>query len=259
MHRTGWTDTLFIIASGSIVLVISILLIGLGFEPQVYLTLLIITPIIALILGLISLRTYAGRSEARNDRLNILNLWLSVGLIMFCLAEITSTLARVTESTQQMILTMLFIQIPGILLWGLGITQYLKSLNNAIRIVDNEKLWMALVIVACIFSIGLMLIVTLYLPPVYLLERVILAPLIIGLVLFSSITLGLVWVFRDGLLSRPMIFILLSFSLLTIRGIFWMVTNFQIDTPIDSLIAIEVYILCGAALILSRDLEKLNL
>ncbi len=258
MRRTGWTDTIIILASGFAVLLVSMLMMCLGDEYLVYQTLSIITPLVALFLGIIGLKIYAGRSEVRNDRLNILNLWLSVGLIMFSLAEITSTLARLTQNTQQMILMMLLIQIPGILLWGLGIIQYLNSLNDVIKISNSGKIWIVLAIMTGASSIGLALVMSYFLPLSYLIERIILSPILVGLLLFSIISLGLVWIFRNGLLSRPLFFIFSSFSLLTVRIVFWIVTDFQVNTLVDILIAFEVYIMCGATLLLSRDLDRLN-
>ena len=257
LSRTGLTDTILIIASGFAVLLISVLLIAIGIEYPVTIILSIITPLAAVIIGVIGLRIYADRFEARNDRLNVLTLWLSMGLIMFSLAEITGTLAKLTQTTQQMILTMIMIQIPGILLWGLGIIQYLSSLNEAIKISDSGRLWSVLVTIAGVSSIGLILVIAFQFPDTYLLERIILSPIIIGLFLFSFITLGLVWIFRDGLLSKPLLFIFMAFSLLAIRIISWAITEFQVNTPLDSLMAIEVYVFCGAALLLSRDLDEL--
>jgi len=257
LSRTGLTDTILIIASGFAVLLISVLLIAIGIGYPVTIILSIITPLAAFGIGVVGLRIYAEKSEARNDRLNVLTLWLSMGLIMFSLAEITGTLAKLTQTTQQMILTMIMIQIPGILLWGLGIVQYLSSLNAAMKISDSGRLWSVLIGLEGVSSIGLILVMAFLFPDTYLIERIILSPIIIGLLLFSVISLGLVWIFRDGLLSRPLLFIFMSFSLLAIRTILWATSEFQVNTPLDSLMAIEVYVFCGAALLLSRDLDEL--
>ncbi|TFG32258.1 hypothetical protein EU527_10460 [Candidatus Thorarchaeota archaeon] len=258
MRRTGWTDSILIIALGLAVLMLSLLLASTGYLTIMLSILSVITPMTALLLGVFGLRIYAGKSEAREDRLHTLNLWFSIGLIMFSLAEITGTLVRFTQNSQQMVLTIILIHIPGILLWGFGIIQYLSSLNMVFKFSDNGKLWIVLVVISGIASISLIVVMAVQSSESYLVEKIILSPIMVGLILFTIITGGLVWIFRGGLLSRPLLFTLSAFSLLAIRIIFWVLTEFQLGTLFDSLISIEVYVLCGAGLMLSKDFEILR-
>lgn len=258
MRRTGWTDTILEIAIGIVILVLSLSLVALNHTTLALSILSILTPLIALMLGVIGLRIYVYKTEARDDRLHTLNLWFSVGLIMFSLAEIAGTLVRLTQDMQEMVLTVLLIQIPGIILWGFGIIQYLSSLNMAFKFSESGRLWILLVLISGIASVVLIVVMTVQYSESYLIERIILSPIIVGLCLFTLITAGLVWIFRGGLLSRPFVFTLFSFALLTIKPIFWILSNFQMGTVFESLVSIEIYILCGAALILSKNLEMLS-
>ena len=63
LRRTGWIDTILVIASGFTVLLISVILIGVGFDFPVYLALSIITPLVALLLGAIGLKIYADKAD----------------------------------------------------------------------------------------------------------------------------------------------------------------------------------------------------
>jgi len=258
MDGTDWSDTIVIIVSGIAVLSLSIIMIVLGYTYELSMAFSIIAPLTALFLGVIGLRIYGIKSEARDDRLHALSLWFSIGLIMFCLAEITETLVRITQNTQQMVLTVLLIQIPGILLWGFGILQYLSSLNKAFRFSESGILWIWMGIISGVTSIGLVMIVTFQFPEQYLIENIIISPMIVGLTIFTLVACGLVWIFREGLLSKPLIFILSSFSLLALRFILWLLIGFQFDSFVDGMISTEAYLLCGGALMQAKNLEDLG-
>ncbi|TFG26324.1 hypothetical protein EU527_19830, partial [Candidatus Thorarchaeota archaeon] len=103
MRRTSWTDPILVIVFGLAVLLLSLLLATTGYTTNVLTVLSVITPMTALFLGVLGLRIYSGKPGTTDDRLHTLNLWFSIGLIMFSLAEIAGILVRSTQSNQQIL------------------------------------------------------------------------------------------------------------------------------------------------------------
>lgn len=258
MRRTDWRDTLVVISVGFIILITSLLLLTSGNDQLLLVITSVLAPLVALFLGIMGLRIYGKESAIRDDKYNTLNLWLAIGLIILSLAEIAKTLVGLSQSPNQMILIVALTQLPGLILWGLGIVQYLRSLNSSLGFVKSKNLWTGIFLIATLSTISLAVIIVTQFTTIGLVESLILSPIIIGLALLTGITTILVWIFRKGTLAKPLFLIVGALSLYLIRVLLWIFVDASLESPTDGVIAIESFILCGAALLLARDLGKID-
>jgi len=214
----------------------------------------VLTPLVALFLGVIGIRIYGRDYTTRADKFYTMNLWLAIGLIMLSLAEIARSIISFTLNTNGIILIVALIQLPGLLLWGIGIIQYLRSLNSAMDYIPTNTLWTLLFFIVTLSTAGLIIINAILFPTIGFFENIVLSPIIVGLTLFSVSNAILVWIFRRGSLAQPLFLIFAALSLYLVRCSFWLFTNTALESPTDGLIAVEAFVLCGAALQLARDL-----
>jgi len=258
VRRTDWRDTVIVISVGLIVLIVSLLLTTTGNDELLRVITSVLAPMIALILGLMGLKIYGMESDIKDDKFNTMKLWLAIGLIILSLAEIAGTLVSLLQDSQQIILIVALVQMPGLILWGLGIIQYLRTLNSSLGFVKAKNLWIGVVLIIAFSTIGLVSIIATQLIAISLIESIVLSPIIVGLILFTIITSILVWIFRKGALAKPLFLILGALVLYLVRSIFWLLVDASLRSPMDGVIAIESFILCGAALILARDLGSID-
>ncbi len=258
MRLTDWRDTIIVISVGLIILITSLLLITTGNDLLLLVITSVLAPLVALFLGIIGLRIYGKDSAIKDDKYNTLNLWLAIGLIMLSLAEIAGTLVGLSQSPDQIILIVALAQMPGLILWSLGIIQYLRSLNSSLGFIKSNNLWIGFFLIATLSTIGLVVVIQTQFTTIGLIESLVLSPIIVGLTLLAIITTILVWIFRQGTLAKPLFLILGALVLYLVRVLLWLFVDASLGSPTDGVIAIESFILCGGALLLARDLGKID-
>ncbi len=258
MRLTDWRDTIIVISVGLIILITSLLLITTGNDLLLLVITSVLAPLVALFLGILGLRIYGKDSAIKDDKYNTLNLWLAIGLIMLSLAEIAGTLVGLSQSPDQIILIVALAQMPGLILWGLGIIQYLRSLNSSLGFIKSNNLWIGFFLIATLSTIGLVVIIVTQFTTNDLVESLVLSPIIVGLTLLVIITIILVWIFRKGTLAKPLFLLLGALVLYLVRVLLWLFVDASLGSPTDGVIAIESFILCGGALLLARDLGKID-
>lgn len=258
MSSKDWRDTGLIISVGLMILITSLFLTSTGNEVLLRGIISILAPLIALFLGVMGLRIFGKESGTKDDKYNTLNLWLAIGLIMLSLAEIAGTLVGLSLSSQQMILIVALVQMPGLILWGLGITQYLRSLDAALGFIKANNLGIKLFAITTFATVSLVVIIVTQFTTIGLIESIVLSPIIVGLTLSTIITTALVWIFRKGALAKPLFLILGALALYLVRSLLWLFVDTSLGSPTDGVIAIESFILCGAALILARNLGSID-
>jgi len=214
----------------------------------------VLTPLVALFLGVIGIRIYGRDFSTKSDKFYTMNLWFAIGLIMLSLAEIARSIISFTLNMSGIISIVALIQIPGLLLWGIGIIQYLRSLNSAMDYFPTNMFWTIIFVIVTLSTAGFIIINAVLFPTIGIFENIVLSPIIVGLTLFSLGNAVLVWIFRKGSLAQPLFLIFCAISLYLVRCILWLFTNTALESPTDGLIAIESFILCGAALQLAKDL-----
>jgi hypothetical protein len=173
---------------------------------------------------------------------------------MLALSEIVGILVSLSQNPLNIEVTAGLIQMPVLLLWGFGIMQYLRSLNSALEISKSGLLWIILLIVAVVGTLGFIVIIALYFPGIGLVENVVVSPLIIGLTMFTIIAFGCAWVLRHGAIAKILVLIFIGLFLYLIRTIQWAFTPSLLGTSANSLFALETYVFFGAAFILARKL-----
>ena len=254
MRRIDWQKPFILISLGLLFLILSIVLVATGNGSLQLGINSVLTPLVALLLGVNGIRIYERDFTTRSDKFYTMNLWLSIGLIMLSLAEIARSIISFTLDSTGIILIVALVQIPGLLLWGIGIIQYLRSLNSAMDFIPTDTLWIILFFIVTFSTAGFIIINAILFPTIGIFENIVLSPIIVGLAIFSASNAILVWIFRKGSLAQPLFLIFGALTLYLVRCIFWLFTSTALESPTDGLIAIESFILCGAALLLARNL-----
>lgn len=256
MSQTGWRNASIIIFSGLAILVVSLFLYQIGDTTNLLSFVSILAPAAALLLGIVGLNAFGRESLVKADRYYALNVWVALGLIIFGFSEIAGTIIHFIDNTHQMCFVVGLVQMPALLLWGVGVLGYLRSLNSALGVSSGNRMWPLIIIVSTIAGLVMVVVETLFIPAQNLLFTIVSVPMVVGLgiVLF---TLGsLLWTLRSGLIARPLILLFLGVLLFFIRSLFWSFVNYCPGTPFDYITAIESYILIGASLFAARRLDE---
>jgi len=254
VQQTRWSDTVPIFILGLGILLVFLFLPLAGFDNALSIVSLILTPLIAFMLGIFGLRIFGRGSEEREDQIQTLYLWLSIGLLMLSLSELATSIVKTIQSPLPIEVTVGLVQMPGLLLWGFGILQYLRSVNSALELLNSDRLWSVLLIGTTLATLFLVVINAVYNPLIGSIESIVMSPLVIGLVLFTSVTLGLVWIFRQGEFAKSLVLIFIGFFIYLIRTAQWALATSILGNPSNSLFALEAFMFFGAAFILARNL-----
>ena len=256
VSQTGWRNTGLIIFSGLAILVVSLVLYLSGEFTNLLSFATVLTPTVALLLGIAGLNAFGRESLVKDDRFQALNVWMALGLVIFSLSEITGAIIHFTDNTNQICFTVGFVQMPALLLWGLGVLGYLQSSNSALGVSTGNRMWPLIIIVASMVGLVMVVVVTLFNPAQNLLFTIISVPMVVGLGVILFAIGSLLWTFRSGLIVRPLILLFLGVLLFFIRSLFWSFVNYCPGTPFDNVTAIESYILIGASIIAASKLDE---
>lgn len=255
MSQSGWKYATSIIFTGLIILIIAEVLYFTGMNSILSTMTTSLTPLVALFLGIIGLNFFGRESLVKEDRFHSMNVWMALGLIVFSLSEIAGVLIRISGSPVEISFTVGLVQMPALLLWGLGVVGYLRSSNSALGLFTGNRIGSVIVLVTAISSLVLVVIMTLFNPGQNILITFVSVPMIIGLGITLCILWGIVWILRQGLISRPLVLMSFGVLLLLIRSLFWGFLNYHPGSPFDYLTAIEGYILVGASLAVASSLD----
>ena len=249
------TYAVILILLGVMFLVISFFLLVIGFDELVSNYSMIIAPITALLMGIMGISFFGRESFLKEDRYHTLNVWFALGLVFFSLADITTILVYISSNSSEICFTIGLVQIPGLLLWALGIVGYLKSLDSSLRLTEGTQLWLALGIVTSLATLSLVVIVTIVFPSRNILSSLVSVPILVVLGLIMCIITGIFWIFKDGYISRPLLLLLVGVAFLFIRNIFWQIENFCDGNALNQLAAIESYLILGASFLIASELN----
>jgi hypothetical protein len=257
VSQTGWKYAGVIIFTGLAILIIAEILYFLGMSSILGALTTTLCPAIALLLGIIGLNFCGRESLVREDRFNAMNVWIALGLVVFSLAEIAGVLIRIMESSSNINFAIGLVQMPALLLWGLGVGGYLRSSNSVLGVFTDNRMSSVLIIITVLAGLVLLVIMTLIHPGQNLLITSVSVPMIVGLGLISCTLGGIVWILRSGLIAQPLILMFLGIFLLLIRSIFWGFVEYSPGSPFDYVTAIEGYILVGASLASASRLDDI--
>jgi len=249
-----WVYAVVAIFLGILILVTSALLIAVGLDALTFSVTSILAPIISLFIGILGISFFGRESFLKEDRYHTLNVWLALGLVFFSLADVTAILVYFNENARQISFTIGLVQIPGLLLWSLGILGYLKSLNSSLKLTEGTQLWLALGVITTLTSLSLVVIFAILFPSRNLLSIIVSVPIVVVLGLILCIICGILWIFKDGYMAKPILLLLFGIILLFIRSIFWQAEDYLSGNPINQIIAIESYLLVGASFLMASEL-----
>jgi hypothetical protein len=77
----------------------------------------------------------------------------------------------------------------------------------------------------------------------------------LGLIL--CVISGMLWIFKDGYIAKPLVLLLFGIVLLFIRSVFSQVEDFCNGSSLYQIAAIESYILVGASFLISSELNAI--
>ncbi|MFW9925605.1 MAG: hypothetical protein ACFFDM_02445 [Candidatus Thorarchaeota archaeon] len=256
MSLVGWLNTGLIIFSGLAILVISLILYWAGSISSLLIIVTLLSPIVALMLGILGLNAFGHESLVKDDRFHSLNVWMALGLIVFSLSEIASGIIHYTGNSIEICFAVGLVQMPALLLWGLGVIGYLRSSNSALGISNTDSILQFVITLASIAGLASLVVVAV-LNPLQILYTAISIPLIIGLSVILIALGSLIWTLRSGLMVRPLILLFLGVLLFFIRILFWSFVNYCPGSPFDYVTAIESYILIGASVLAASKLDEI--
>ena len=214
----------------------------------------ILAPLIAILVGAFGIVLFGRESFLKEDRYHTLYAWVALGLIFFSLADITAILVSMLEDSTEMCFTIGLVQVPGLFLWALGIMSYLKSLNSSLRLTEGTQLWLALGIITALMSLSLIVILSIIFPSRDFLSTIVFVPITVVLGLVFFIILAILWIFKDGSLAQPLLFLLFGVSLLFLRGVFWQIEGYCNEIAFNQLMAIESYLLIGVVFLTANKI-----
>ena len=255
VSQSGWKYAAIIIFTGFAILMVAEVLYFTGMNTVLTTMTTALSPIIALFLGILGLNFFGRESLVKEDRFHAMNVWMALGLVVFSLAEITGFLIRITESSTEIFFTIGLVQMPALLLWGVGVIGYLRSSNSALGVFTGNRIGSILFIVTAISSLALVVILILINPSQNLLATFVSVPMIVGLGVILCVLGGIIWILREGLIARPLILMFLGVLMLLIRSLFWGIVTYSPGSPFDYVTAIEGYILVGASLAAASRLD----
>ena len=254
----GLRDTLVIITSCVTLALLALVLVSTGNEEVLQAAGVLLAPTVALALGLFGMNLFGRDGFVKDDRFVTMNVWLSLGLVVLTLSEVAGIAMAIVGSPEQVCFTVGLVQMPGLLLWGLGIISYLRSVNLSLDLIEGERLWPILVFVIVMGSLVVVAAVIVSSPDRSPLTVLVSAPTMIWLGIILSIIAGLTWTFRGGLLVRPLVLLLIAFLIGFGRSMLWVASDFCEGGGLDDVLALESYLLVGAALIEAAKLETIS-
>jgi hypothetical protein len=254
---TGLRDTLVIIISCVILALLALILISTGNGDILLAGGVLLAPTSALAFGLYGMNLFGRDGFVKDDRFVTMNVWLSLGLVVLTLSEIAGIAMGIVGSPEQVCFTVGLVQMPGLLLWGLGIISYLRSVNLSLDLIEGERLWPILVFVIVMGSLVVVAAVIVSSPERSPLTVLVSAPTMIWLGIILSIITGLTWTLRGGFLIRPLSLLLIAILIGFVRSVLWVASDFCEGGALDDLFAIESYLLVGASLIEAAKMEAM--
>ena len=250
----GWKYAGVIILLGLLILVTTLVLLFIGETSHLLILVKVLAPLSPFFLGVVGLSIFGRESLVKEDRFHALNVWIALGLVVFSLSEFAGVILHVVGSAEILFMIGL-IQLPALMLWGLGVLGYLRASNSALG-VAAEGFWIRVILITTIATLVIVVLEVLFIPNRSIIELgvSILMVIVLGIIL---IALGrLLWVLRSGLIARPLTLLFLGVMLFLIRNLFWNFFTYAPDLPFDYVTAIESYILIGGSLLASSSLEE---
>jgi len=200
---------------------------------------------------------FGRESLAKEDRFNQMNVFFSLGLVLFAISEVAAGFLGGQEGSEAFHFIIGLIQLPGLLLWAIGVLGYLRSSNSALGVTSDTKLVGSLIVIPTVF-VTIVASATLMVSPARNpVEILATAPLTIGLGFVMCALVVILWIFREGKLAQPIFLAFLTLVLVFIRIAAWCFVGFSPLEPVGRLLGAEAYVLLGASISAAKGIEHL--
>ncbi|UCH03961.1 MAG: hypothetical protein JSW05_10265 [Candidatus Thorarchaeota archaeon] len=255
MSLRGRYSTIPFLVVGFLILVPLLLLWSWGELVLLELSSAILAPITAFLMGLVGLYYFGRESLAKEDRFNQMNVFFSLGLVLFAISEVAGGFLGEQEGSELFHFIFGLVQLPGLLLWAIGVLGYLRSSNTALGVASETKLIGSLIVVPTVFVTVVASVSLLVAPARNPVEVLATAPLAIGLGFVMCALVVILWIFREGKLAQPIFLAFLTLVLVFIRIAAWCFIGFSPLEPVGRLLGAEAYVLLGASIAAAKGIE----
>ncbi|MHA2071440.1 MAG: hypothetical protein ACW985_06605 [Candidatus Thorarchaeota archaeon] len=214
-----------------------------------------LAPIFALIMGIIGLVSFGREDFRREDRFHLMNLFFSLGLVLYAISEVAASLLASQEGSEAYLFTLSLIQMPGLILWAIGVLGYLRASNSVLETANDRRLVGTIIVVPTAAMLILASLVLLQNPARNPIEVLTTAPLAIGMGVIALALGYVVFVFRGGRLARPIGLAFVAILVLTIQIVLWCCAGYSPIEPVGQLVRTEAYIFLGISLTSAKAIE----
>ena len=242
--------------SGVIVALAGLLLWQLALDAPLRALGSVLAPASAFAVGMLGLFLFGSEGFVREDSFLMMYILMSLGLIIFGLGEVATSLISLLEQPQIFYFTIGLIQLPGLFLWTVGFLRYLWAVNDVLEYSEGRRLLATVLITSAALVIILLVIAMMGFAPHTFFELVTSIPIAAGFAIITCTLAALFWSFREGQLAVPLALSLLGAILLLIRGFFWCCIGLSPLEPLSQILAIEAYILFGGSATRARHLSR---
>ena len=211
----------------------------------------ILAPMAAILVGIIGLGYFGREDFSREDRFHFMNLFLSLGLVLYSIAEISVGIISHLQESEAFYFLVSLTQFPGILLWAFGVLGYLRAANLVLGSISDRNL---VAIVVAIPVSAMFLVVSalaLLVPERNILEVLATAPATVGLGMIAASLAVVIIVFRQGRIRTPLLFAFISFLMVFLRQAFWSVLDYSQAEPGGQALGVIAYFTSVYGLLIS--------
>ncbi|MHA1771630.1 MAG: hypothetical protein ACTSYL_05470 [Candidatus Thorarchaeota archaeon] len=202
---------------------------------------LFLGPVLTITIGTIGIRKYSQRGEIiGSDQFSAMNSFFALGVIVLTLSEAMSTIVWFLPNPSDYLSIIFILQLPGLLLWALGVTSYFQGCIMTIGHIGVKRALVSVVIAAIITSTIITQVSNSSI--VVILSE---GPALVVL-LIASYSLGwLLWSFRHGTLRIHIGLLLLATGIFLIQNLAWNILGILPTQELSRILTIEAYLVIG--------------
>ena len=247
--------TYVFVVSALAILIVSVIAWLINNQSIVSLLGAISAPVSAFSMGIIGLWVFGREDFRREDRFHLMNLFFSLGLVLYAISEVAASLLANQEGSEAFLFTVSLVQMPGLILWAIGVLGYLRASNSVLKSTKDNRLLAMMVIIPAVAMLILASLVMVLNPTRNPVEVFTTAPLAIGMGVITLAMGYVLLVFRSGRLARPLGLAFLSVLVLTMQIVLWCCIELSPIEPLGQIVRTEAYIVLGTALISAKSIE----
>ena len=212
-------------------------------------------PVSSFTMGITGLWFFGREDFRREDRFHLMNLFFSLGLVLYAISEVAASLLANQEGSEAFLFTVSLVQMPGLILWAIGVIGYLRASNSVLKSTNDNRLFTMMVIIPAVAMLTLASLVMVLNPTRNPVEVFTTALLAIGMGVITLAMGNVLLVFRSGKLARPLGLAFLSVLVLTLQIVLWCCIELSPIEPLGQIVRTEAYLMLGTALTSAKSIE----